>query len=172
MSYLIIVLIVVIIIESIALIWFISKYKQKKDIQDTINFFRSLWGKFTFYVLATSVIGLFLGSVYLKQEIELNTINNWVSIVLGLVALIIGIISLFLSFYNLDEANKANTQSLEIMQKLQIEFQKQMEDMRQDIKQKIEESNKETQNIVENGYRNSAKNLFEQPQGTNTWEDV
>ena len=102
MQYLIIVLLLVIVIESISILWLTRNIKNEKKIQDTIQFFRSFWGKFVFYVLATSIIGLFLGSIYFKSEIELETINSWVSIVLGLVALIIGIISLFLSFYNLE----------------------------------------------------------------------
>lgn len=124
MQYLIIVLLLVIVIESISILWLTRNIKNEKKIQDTIQFFRSFWGKFVFYVLATSIIGLFLGSIYFKSEIELETINSWVSIVLGLVALIIGIISLFLSFYNLDEGNRNNKESVEIMQDIKMEFMK------------------------------------------------
>lgn len=92
--------------ESIFILWVVKWNDEERTIGDKINFFRNLWGKFLFYVLATSIIGLFLGSVYFKKVIGLDVINTWVGIVLGLVALIIGIISLFLSFYNVDQANK------------------------------------------------------------------
>lgn len=172
-NYVIVVLVIIVIIESTFIIWFIRNYKKEKNIRETIDFFRSLWGKFTFYVLATSIIGLFLGSIYFKEEIELNTINSWVSIVLGLVALIIGIISLFLSFYNLDETNKTNNNSLKIMQELQTKLTEQMNSMSQDIKHKIDESDEKTKDILRNSaYNNSSlKNSFEQFQGVNKWED-
>lgn len=173
MQYLIIVLLLVIVIESISILWLTGNIKNEKKIQDTIQFFRSFWGKFVFYVLATSIIGLFLGSIYFKSEIELETINSWVSIVLGLVALIIGIISLFLSFYNLDEGNRNNKESVEIMQDIKMEFMKQIGDMRKDILHKIEESSQETQNIIQKGeYKASTNNSFQQPQGDNTWENI
>ena len=60
-------LIIIVIIESIFIIWLLRKHKKGKEIDDTIEFFRSLWGKFVFYVLATSIIGLFLGSIFLRK---------------------------------------------------------------------------------------------------------
>lgn len=169
----IIILVIINIGEGIVISWILRNLKYEKKIKETIDFFRRLWGKFAFYVLATSVIGLFLGSIYFEKEVELNTINNWVSIVLGLVALIIGIISLFLSFFNLDETNKSNTRSVEIMQELQNKLVDQMNDMRQDIKSKIDESNEKTRSYFFNSYNETnTKNSYEQQQGINTWEDV
>ena len=74
-----------------------------------------IWGSFVIYVLATSIIGLFIASFVLKEEITLAKMNEWVSLVLGLVALFIGIISLFLSFYNVDQSVQSQKQSMEIM---------------------------------------------------------
>lgn len=114
-----------------------------------------------------------MGSIYFKAEIELEIINNWVSIVLGLVALIIGIISLFLSFYNLDEGNRNNNESLQIMQDIKIEFMKQISEMKNDIENKIEVSSKETRNIIQKGeYKNSTNTSIQQPQGDNVWRDI
>lgn len=173
MAYIIAGLIVCVVIESIFIMWLTRNLKNEKHIQDTIQFFRSFWGKFVFYVLATSIIGLFLGSIYFKAEIELEIINNWVSIVLGLVALIIGIISLFLSFYNLDEGNRNNNESLQIMQDIKIEFMKQISEMKNDIENKIEVSSKETRNIIQKGeYKNSTNTSIQQPQGDNVWRDI
>lgn len=94
--------------------------KEKKiDIEPTINFFKQLWGKFVIYVIATSIIGLFIASFIMKEEITLAKMNEWVSLVLGLVALIIGIISLFLSFYNVDQAYKTQEENIKKMTELQ-----------------------------------------------------
>lgn len=114
-------LVIVCIVEGI-IIWNLVKDKNTTT-KNKIDFFRSFWGKFVIYVLATSIIGLFLGSIYFKQVIGLNEINSWVSIVLGLVALIIGIISLFLSFYNVDQAIDSQKQSMEIMEKVKKDIQ-------------------------------------------------
>lgn len=115
------VLIIICITEGV-IIWNLVKDKNTTT-KNKIDFFRSFWGKFVIYVLATSVIGLFLGSIYFKQVIGLNEINSWVSIVLGLVALIIGIISLFLSFYNVDQAIDSQKQSMDIMENVKKDIQ-------------------------------------------------
>ena len=149
-----------------------SNKEKNISIQDMVVFFRQLWGKFTFYVLATSVIGLFLGSVFFNKVIELEIINNWVSIVLGLVALIIGIISLFLSFYNLDEANKTNKETVDIIRNMQNDITKELNEVRKDIEKKIDAYNKETRDMFNGAtYRESTRNSFQQPQGNNIWEE-
>ena len=80
---------------------------------------------------------------------------------------------MFLSFFNLDETNKSNTRSVEIMQELQNKLVDQMNDMRQDIKSKIDESNEKTRSYFFNSYNETnTKNSYEQQQGINTWEDV
>lgn len=115
------ILVIMCVIEGI-IIWNLVKDKNATT-KNKIEFFRSFWGKFVIYVLATSIIGLFLGSIYFKQVIGLNEINSWVSIVLGLVALIIGIISLFLSFYNVDQAIDSQKHSMEIMENVKKDIQ-------------------------------------------------
>ena len=104
------VMLVVIVAEGIV-ISRLSKQRKKLEgtdkIENTIENFRSFWGEFIIYVLATSIIGIFVASLVKRDNITLADINSWVSIVLGLVALIVGIISLWLSFYNVDQANKS-----------------------------------------------------------------
>lgn len=95
-----------VIVEGIIIANLASKNK-RQSIEEKINFFRDFWGKFVIYVLATSIIGMFLASLIRGDSITLDTVNNWVSIALGLIALIVGIISLWLSFYNVDQANQA-----------------------------------------------------------------
>ena len=64
------VLIIICIAEGV-IIWNLAKDKNE-TIKNKIEFFRVFWGKFVIYVLATSVIGLFLGSIYFnyaQQEV-------------------------------------------------------------------------------------------------------
>lgn len=60
------VLIIICIAEGV-IIWNLAKDKNE-TIKNKIEFFREFWGKFVIYVLSTSVIGLFLGSIYFKDE--------------------------------------------------------------------------------------------------------
>ena len=88
----------------------LTKFTRKKDsenVDEKIEWFRNWWLEFIIYVLATSIVGLFIVSLVKKENITLADANNWVSIILGFVALVVGIISLYLSFYNVDQANKS-----------------------------------------------------------------
>lgn len=111
----VVVLGVICIIELLIILWLRVGENKDWDIEETITFFRQIWGTFVIYVLATSIIGLFIASFILKEEITLTKMNEWVSLVLGLVALFVGIISLFLSFYNVDQSVQSQKQSMEIM---------------------------------------------------------
>ncbi len=145
--------------ESIFILWVVKRNDEGRTIGDIINFFRNLWGKFLFYVLATSIIGLFLGSVYFEKVIGLDVINSWVGIVLGLVALIIGIISLFLSFYNVDQANKTQEKTIEIITNLQ-----------RDVERKIDENYEKTRQEIKGNYNSSTDNYVYNSKSLQ-WED-
>ncbi len=145
--------------ESIFILWVVKRNGEGRTIGDIINFFRNLWGKFLFYVLATSIIGLFLGSVYFEKVIGLDVINSWVGIVLGLVALIIGIISLFLSFYNVDQANKTQEKTIEIITNLQ-----------RDVERKIDENYEKTRQEIKGNYNSSTDNYVYNSKSLQ-WED-
>lgn len=45
---------------------------------------------------------MFISSIIFDKVVTINVLNSWVGIILGLVATVIGIISMVLSFYNLD----------------------------------------------------------------------
>ena len=53
------VLIIICIIELLIILWLRVGKKRRWDIEETIKFFRQIWGTFVIYVLATSIIGLF-----------------------------------------------------------------------------------------------------------------
>ena len=109
-AMLLIMLFFIIIVEGIVIFRLLKLRKQKQgtdEIENKIERYRDFWGEFVIYVLATSVVGIFIASLVKRDNITLADINSWVSIVLGLVALIVGIISLWLSFYNVDQASKS-----------------------------------------------------------------
>ena len=82
-----------------------------------------------------------MGSIYFKEIVGLDEINTWVGIVLGLVALIIGIISLFLSFYNVEQSNEVQRQTIDIMNIVKEDIMKKINDVQSDISQKITDMN-------------------------------
>ena len=76
-----------------------QKMKSGGALDDLISRFRDFWGEFIIYVLATSIVGIFVVSLVKKGNVTLENINNWVSIILGFIALVVSVISLWLSFY-------------------------------------------------------------------------
>ena len=84
-----------------------QKMKSGGALDDLISRFRDFWGEFIIYVLATSIVGIFVVSLVKKGNVTLENINNWVSIILGFIALVVSVISLWLSFYNVDQANQS-----------------------------------------------------------------
>ncbi|MCI6121910.1 MAG: DUF4383 domain-containing protein [Lachnospiraceae bacterium] len=172
MTHICAVLAILLIIESIFIIWILRSNKKKNDIDSTIQFFRDLWGKFVFYVLATSIIGLFLGSIFFEDVIGLNEINSWVGIVLGLVALVIGIISLFLSFYNVDQANKTQEKTVEIIQSFQDNMIDRMHNLQMDVEHKIDESSEKTRNEFIKYINMSDASVKQESGNSIEWEDL
>lgn len=84
---------------------------------------RHFWGWFI-YIVSTSLIAIVVCSLIFDKNIELNTINNWVGVVLGLVALVATVFSLGLSFYNYDKQNELDKQNRELMQQVLSETKK------------------------------------------------
>lgn len=165
-------LIFISIFEAICIFWLTKNRKKEKNIDEMIRFFRDLWGKFVFYVLATSIIGLFLGSIFFKEVIGLDEINTWVGIVLGLVALVIGVISLFLSFYNVDQANKTQEKTVEIIQGFRDDMIEHMHNMQSDVERKIEESSERTRNeIAKFTYSKNENFAVESNEVEEKWDD-
>lgn len=119
--FLLCVLTVVIVGEGIIIFILLKKKLEKKysnsRLANTVKWLEDFWGPFVMYVLATSIICIFIASIVEEDNITLSDMNNWVSIVLGLVALIVGIISLWLSFYNLGDAKKVNEEVQETLKK-------------------------------------------------------
>ena len=122
----------------------ITKKRGKKYVEDKINFFRNIWGTFVIFVISTSVIAIFVASICINKKIGLDIINNWVSVILGLVATFGSVVSLFLSFYNVDQANDMQTNYKEEIQTIKEEITNNLNNTQEAIISIVKETHKDT----------------------------
>lgn len=123
---------------------YVNKRDSSKKLDDEVEEMKYFWWPFSMYVIASGVISLFIAGIIFDKKITISIMNSWVGIVLGLVATVIGIISMFLSFYNLDQSIKTQNETVRMINEL-----------KEDIMNKIDRSFKETQDFVKNQKQNS-----------------
>lgn len=111
--------------------------KHKESEKHVLQEWRRFWGIFVIYVFATSVILLFVASFAFGKSVTLSDMNNWVGIILGMIALVIGIISLYLSFYNLDEANRTQQETLDILEKVEKNIDARLRELPKDTAKEV-----------------------------------
>ena len=102
--------------------------------------------KLTFFLKCNPPLrfpAFFTKKTLIGRVVGIEEINSWVSIVLGLVALIIGIISLFLSFYNVDQAIESQKQSMDIMENVKEDIQEKINTLGILIQKGFDEIHKE-----------------------------
>lgn len=75
-----------------------------------------------FIYLVVSVTVLFYINLALNQPLTLDTLNNWVSLILGLVATIFSVLSMWISFYSLEKSNEQNKENIHNMNSLKEEI--------------------------------------------------
>lgn len=112
--------------------------KDETNLSKTVRYLKSYWWKITLFIVSTGVISLFVVSFAYHEEITLDVMNSWVGIILGLVATIIGVISMILSFYNLDQSVKTQKETLN-----------KIESIKKEIIDNVEKSSKETREAYE-----------------------
>lgn len=102
-----------------------------KQIKSQIDILSRHWFMIVCLFIFISIAVLFILSfVYSKdKEITLDTINSWVSLILGIVATLLSIISMMVSFYNLERTNEINDENLESMKELQKKVEQTVEGM-------------------------------------------
>ena len=98
---------------------------------------REFWWHYVLYIMGTSIIVLFICSFIFDKSVSIEIMNSWVGIVLGVVATIIGIISMFLSFYNLDQSIKTQEKTLETI-----------DNIKKEIINYVDKTSKETQDVI------------------------
>lgn len=87
----------------------------KETMKSIIRFWKQIWGGLTAFIICGSIIALFIASFCIDKNLTLSIMNEWVSLIVGMAALILGIISLFLSFYNVEQSNEVQRDTLKIM---------------------------------------------------------
>lgn len=117
-------------------------------IERIVNDFKERWGTITCLIVAESIIGLFIASFCLDKPISLSTMNEWISLIVGMVALILGIMSLFLSFYNVEQSNEVQRETINIMNDMQNSMKEELLKLKDDIKREMKEIPKKTADEV------------------------
>lgn len=145
--------------------------REREKEKSVVSRLKRFWGPFIIYVIATSIISLFIASFISKDNVELNDMNTWVSLILGMVALIIGIISLFLSFYNVDQSVQAQKETIDIIQRFKEDMIDRMHSLQKDIENKIEVSNKETRDELNGKLKQPLENRVKEKPEEYSWED-
>ena len=98
-------LIGIIVLQAIIIVY--GNIKQRKDNKERktiMETMKEFWPKIIFYLFATSIISIFTMAMIFDKNVTLNSLNNWIGIVLGFSSWIVSIISLFLSFYTVDKS--------------------------------------------------------------------
>lgn len=124
----------------------------KEYMNNVINFWKKYWGIFVGLIISISIITLFIASFVLEKDITLSVMNEWVSLVVGMVALILGIISLFLSFYNVEQSNEVQKETLKIMTSVKEEINLKLVNLQEDM-------NKQFSDIKRNNFSGESKEV-------------
>lgn len=119
---------------------------QKNKFDKVIEHIKNFWWIYVVFALTSGIIILFGASLVYDKEITLNVMNSWVGVILGLIALVIGIISMILSFYNLDQSIRTQKETLD-----------KIDGIKKEIIDYIEKTSKETQETVKETNRNNTK---------------
>ena len=97
------------------------------EIYNFIKKFRKYWGFILSFLICGSLIALFIASFCMDKVVTLSIMNEWVSLIVGILALALSVISLFLSFYNVEQSNEVQKETINIMEKLKSDIFKELE---------------------------------------------
>ena len=133
----------------------------KKYMNDVISFWKKHWGSLVAFIILESIIALFIASFVLDKCITLSVMNEWVSLIVGMVAMII------LSFYNVEQSNDVQRETVEIMTKVKEEIQLKLNELQLDM-------NKQFSDIKHYNYSGKSKELesVENRLDARKWEKI
>lgn len=129
-------------------------------LENIFIYLKKFWCSFIIYAVSTSIIILFIASIIFDKNITVNIINQWVGLILGLAALLIGIISLVISFYNVDQAFQSQEKTREMLRELR-------QDLSGDIKHSADHIITETNKATFSGEMKAAV----LPKNSYNWEE-
>jgi hypothetical protein len=145
-----------------------ERCKVKETLKNAVDFWKSFWWKLLAFVLSGSIAALFIASFCLKEELSLSVMNEWVSLVVGMAALILGIISLILSFYNVEQSNEVQKETIEIMNEVKSDIEEKLSELRLDM-------NRQFSDMKNAGYRGTEKSFegdIKTGEYTRKWEEI
>lgn len=98
-----------------------------KKTELLIFIFKTLWFKITVYTCFGGIALIFLGAIisfWLDKDVSndikiFESLQSWVGVILGIIATLFSIISMFLSFYNLEQQKDSEKQVIELNNNLQ-----------------------------------------------------
>lgn len=140
----------------------------KETLKNAVDFWKSFWWKLLAFVLSGSIAALFIASFCLKEELSLSVMNEWVSLVVGMAALILGIISLILSFYNVEQSNEVQKETIEIMNEVKSDIEEKLSELRL-------ASSRQFSDMKNAGYRGTEKSFegdIKTGEYTRKWEEI
>lgn len=105
----------------------------KETLKKAVKFWKGFWWKLVAFATVGSIVALFIASFCLEEELTLSVMNEWVSLILGMAAFILGIISLILSFYNVDQSYEVQKDTIDIMHKVQDDIESKLAELRVDM---------------------------------------
>lgn len=88
------------------------------------------------YILLTLTI-LFVTNIIVKENTSLEQVNGWVSLILGIVATLLSVTSMWISFYSLERTNEINLENTKAMADLKAETLKQIKELNTEYMNKI-----------------------------------
>ena len=163
-------------IEECKIIDSYEKISALKKIQLTVDFFRFKWGKWTIRLAFWGLSIVFIGAIlnfYLLENSPFSlevfgALQIWVSFILGIVATLFSIISMYLSFYNLElqkDSDKENREFLneiktQIVSEIQTEVSSKLSIISDEMKEKfgvLEGLAKDTQERIQESIKKDIK---------------
>ena len=127
----------------------------RKDIDKQIKELQNYWWK-PMLTISTLTLGIIFSSWVILREsdygIALNMINQWMSVILGLVALTTSIVSILLGFYSVhstDKSNKEMSIKLATILEQQNSMGRSLDAMNMDGKQVVKKAGQSTTNKIE-----------------------
>ncbi|UUV18021.1 hypothetical protein NRK67_12085 [Fusobacteria bacterium ZRK30] len=106
-----------------------------KKIEEFIEEFGNFWWKYIAWIVGVSLTGLFLLSFILDKDVQVQNINNWVSIMVGITAFFVSVGGIALSFYNLETTRESEKE-------IKAFIEKSLEKTENSIKASVEKEKK------------------------------
>ena len=89
-----------------------TENQKLKDLEVEVKWWEKSWSKFIFITVYITLVALFISNILTNKPVVLDEWNQWISFILGLVATLISIISVNLSFYSIEKTNQINQENL------------------------------------------------------------